>query len=194
MKAGGIRGLSGKGDEMVCTKCEWEGLVRAGEFKDWPWEETPCARCVLKEDSTETLAYDDNRPPLEEGYAGGTADAEDPLLPASVLADALRLFLALPRDALDVIHLRYGGMPYREIAAKLGVGTGAVEMRHKRVLEKVTALKELFTKKAWRRAAWRRMREREKKLKTEMLKAEKRERKAEILKEGGGVCGGEAAR
>jgi hypothetical protein len=29
-------------------------------------------------------------------------------------------------------------------------------MRHKRVLEKVPALKELFTKKAWRRAAWRR--------------------------------------
>ena len=164
---------------MVCTKCEWEGLVRAGEFKDWPWAETPCARCVLKEDSTETLTYDDNRPPLEEGYAGGTADAEDPLLPASVLADSLRLFLALPRDALDVIHLRYGGMPYREIAAKLGVGTGAVEMRHKRVLEKVPALKELFTKKAWRRAAWRRRKEREKKLKAEMLKAEKRERNAE---------------
>jgi hypothetical protein len=71
-------------------------------------------------------------------------------------------------------------MPYREIAAKLGVGTGAVEMRHKRVLEKVPALKELFTKKAWRRAAWKmRKREREKKLKAEMLKAEKRERNAE---------------
>jgi DNA-directed RNA polymerase specialized sigma24 family protein len=68
------------------------------------------------------------------------------------------LFLALPSDALDVIHLRYGGMPYREIAAKLGVGTAAAEVKHKRVMEKVPALKELFTKKAWRRAAWRRKR------------------------------------
>jgi hypothetical protein len=70
-------------------------------------------------------------------------------------------------------------MPYREIAAKLGVGTGAAEMKHKRVLEKVPALKELFTKKAWRRAAWKRRKEREKKLKAEMLKCEREMLKTE---------------
>ncbi len=158
---------------MECTKCGWAEKVRAGAFKDRPWEEAPCARCALREDSTGTMAYDDERPAEEEGYKGGegmneersapagAADAEaddgaDPLLPASVLADALRLFLSLPRDALDVIHLRYGGMPYREIAARLGVGTAAVEMRHKRVLESIPALKELFPGKARKRAARRR--------------------------------------
>ena len=78
------------------------------------------------------------------------------MLPTSVLADALRLFLSLLRDALDVLHLRYGGMPYHEIAVKLGVGTAAVEMRHKRVLENIPELKELFPAKARKRAARRR--------------------------------------
>jgi DNA-directed RNA polymerase specialized sigma24 family protein len=138
---------------MICSKCEWDGRVQAGEFKDRPWEETPCARCEFEEDSTWTFEYDDDRPPLEEGCAGGTADVGDPLVPASVLADALRLFLSLPRDALDVIHLRFGGMPYREIAEKLGVGVAAVEVRHKRALEKVPALKALFPKKIGKQAA-----------------------------------------
>ena len=148
---------------MTCTKCEWSERVRAGAFKGRPWEETPCARCRLREDSTGTLEYDEERLPIEEGYQGGTLNGEDPLLPASVLADALRLFLALPRDALDVLHLRYGGMPYREIAAKLGVGAAAVEVRHKRMIENIPALRELFPAKTRKREArQRREAEREK--------------------------------
>jgi DNA-directed RNA polymerase specialized sigma24 family protein len=143
---------------MVCTKCEWDEKVRAGEFKNAAWGDTPCARCQLREDSTGTVAYEDDRPPQEEGCGGGAPDGEDPLLPTSVLADALRLFLALPRDALDVLHLRYGGMPYREIAAKLGVGTAAVEVRHKRMIENIPALRELFPGKARKRQARRRER------------------------------------
>jgi hypothetical protein len=57
------------------------------------------------------------------------------------------------RDALDVLHLRLGGLPYREIAEKLGVGVAAVEVRHKRALEKVPALKALFPKKIGKQAA-----------------------------------------
>jgi hypothetical protein len=137
----------------VCSKCEVSMRIANGELKDTPWEKTPCARCRLVESSAGVIEYDDDREIKEEGYKDGKPEVADPLMPASVLADALRLFLSLPRDALDIIHLRFGGMPYREIAEKLGVGVAAVEVKHKRLLEKVTALKELFPAKTRKRAA-----------------------------------------
>lgn len=63
----------------------------------------------------------------------------------------------LPRDAMTVIHLRYGGMAYREIARRMGVEAAAVEMHHKRVLERIPDLKELFPAKTRKRAARRRL-------------------------------------
>jgi hypothetical protein len=140
----------------VCSKCEVAVRIANGELKDTPWDKTPCARCALKEDSTGTMEFDEGRPPVEEGYKFGKPEVADPLLPASVLADALRLFLALPRDALDVIHLRYGGLPYREIAEKLGVGVAAVEIRHKRVIKSIPVLKALFPGKIGKQAGRRR--------------------------------------
>jgi hypothetical protein len=137
----------------VCSKCRWAIKIANGECTEIPWEQTPCARCHLVESSAGVIEYDDDREIKEEGYKGGAPEVADPLMPASVLADALRLFLALPRDALDVLHLRFGGLPYREIAEKLGVGVAAVEVRHKRALEKVPALKALFPKKIGKQAA-----------------------------------------
>jgi len=136
----------------VCSKCKWAIKIANGELKDTPWQEIPCARCALKEDSTGTMEFDEGRPPVEEGYKFGNPEGADPLMPASVLADALRLFLALPRDALDVLHLRYGGMPYREIAARLGVGAAAVEVRHKRMIQAIPELKALFPEKVGKQA------------------------------------------
>jgi hypothetical protein len=137
----------------VCSKCEVSMRIANGELKDTPWEKTPCAICRMDESGAGVIEYDDDREIKEEGYKGGAPEVADPLMPASVLADALRLFLALPRDALDVLHLRFGGLPYREIAEKLGVGVAAVEVRHKRALEKVPALKALFPKKIGKQAA-----------------------------------------
>jgi DNA-directed RNA polymerase specialized sigma24 family protein len=105
------------------------------------------------ESSAGVIEYDDDREIKEEGYKDGKPEVAEPLMPASVLADALRLFLSLPRDALDVLHMRYGGLPYREIAEKLGVGTAAaVEVRHKRALAKIPALRALFPEKIGKQA------------------------------------------
>lgn len=137
----------------VCGRCKWAIKVSEGSLINTPWEQTPCARCRLVESSAGVIEYDDDREVKEEGYKFGEPEVADPLMPASVLADALRLFLALPRDALDVLHMRYGGLPYREIAEKLGVGTAAVEVRHKRALAKIPALRALFPEKAGKQAA-----------------------------------------
>lgn len=79
--------------------------------------------------------------------ADGVRDCEDDLLPISVLADAVRLLMSLPKDALEVVRLRYGGMPYAKIAELMGKSVDAVEKRHERVLEKNPVLGELFPRK-----------------------------------------------
>jgi DNA-directed RNA polymerase specialized sigma24 family protein len=102
------------------------------------------------------LAYDEDRlgseeadrglTPADEAEAAEEPDAGD-VLPVSVMADAVRLLLSLPKDALEVIRLRFGGLPYAEIARLMGKSVDAVEKRHERVLEKNPVLGELFPRK-----------------------------------------------
>ena len=146
---------------MICSKCEWSEKVKAGEFEGVPWGETPCCRCELVQDSTGTLEYKESvggpgRP--GDGKTPRDVDRPQDVLPAAILADALRLFLSLPRDALDVIHMRYGGLPYAEIGEKLGITPAAVEIRQKRLMQQIPALQALFPQKAKRAAAKRRRR------------------------------------
>jgi len=140
----------------VCSKCKWAIKIANGELKDTPWDKTPCARCRMDESSAGVIEYDDDREIKEEGYKYGEPEVSDPLMPTSVLADALRLFLAMPRDALDVLHLRYGGLPYQEIAKKLGVTAAAVEVRQKRIIQSIPALRALFPGKIGKQASRRR--------------------------------------
>ena len=75
------------------------------------------------------------------------------MLPVSVLADAVRLLMSLPKDALEVIRLRYGGMPYAKIAELMGKSVDAVEKRHLREIERHPALGELFPRKVRKQRA-----------------------------------------
>mgnify|MGYP001399043728 CR=1 FL=1 len=150
---------------MECHKCKWAARVKAWEHDGTPFEETPCAACTLNEVSAGTLAYDEGRLGSEEAERGPSpADeveaAETPacgdVLPVSVMADAVRLLLSLPKDALEVVRLRYGGLPYAEIARLMGKSVDAVEKRHERVLEKNPVLGALFPVKVGKRRARRR--------------------------------------
>ena len=152
---------------MECHKCQWAARIKEWEHDGTPFEETPCARCTLNEVSAGTLAYDEGRRGSEEADRGLTpADeaeaAEEPdagdVLPVSVMADAVRLLLSLPKDALEVIRLRFGGLPYAEIARLMGKSVDAVEKRHERVLEKNPVLGELFPRKVRKQRARRRAR------------------------------------
>ena len=157
---------------MICSRCELSDKIKLGEFEGVPWEETPCSRCELKEVSIHTVEYKENMGADDDEGADADGPSRiapggprlpdvqeaDVRLPVRLLADTLRLFLALPRDALDVLHMRYGCLPYKEIGGKLGVSAAAAEMRHKRVLEEIPALKELYPAKAKKAAARRQRR------------------------------------
>ena len=147
---------------MECHKCEWALRVPADKRASMRFEDTPCAACKLDESQMRgcSLLYQDDdeaRKAFEEAYCtphfhGGCE--EDGLvseMPVSVLADAVRLLMSLPRDALEVLRLRYGGLPYARIAEILDKSVDAVEKQHVRVLMKHPVLGELFPEKVGKR-------------------------------------------
>jgi len=143
---------------MECHKCEWAARIKQWEHEGVKFEDTPCAKCSLEERSCGTRPYDDAR--VDEtakrhcvAPGGSDPEADMELMPVKVLADAVRLLLSLPKDALEVIRLRYGGMPYAKIAELMGKGVDAVEKRHLRVLEKNPALGALFPRKVRKQRA-----------------------------------------
>lgn len=143
---------------MECHKCKWAAKIKQWEHEGVRFEDTPCAACRLDERQMRgcSLLYQDDeeaRKAFEEAcclpHFHGCED-EDGLvseMPVSVLADAVRLLMSLPKDALEVVRLRYGGMPYVEIARLMGKGVDAVEKRHVRVIMKHPVLGELFPAK-----------------------------------------------
>lgn len=143
---------------MECHKCEWALRVPAEQREAMRFEDTPCAACNLDESQMRgcSLLYEGDeeaRKAFEEAYClphyhDGDEDAGlVSEMPVSVLADAVRLLMSLPRDALEVMRLRYGGLPYTQIAALLGKSVDAVEKRHVRLLMKYPVLGELFPAK-----------------------------------------------
>ena len=142
---------------MECHKCEWALRVSADQRASMPFEDTPCAACKLDESQMRgcSLLYQDDdeaRQAYAEAYCmphfgGEEKDGLVSEMPVSVLADAVRLLMSLPRDALEVLRLRYGGLPYTQIADILGKSVDAVEKRHERVLMKHPVLGELFPEK-----------------------------------------------
>lgn len=154
---------------MECHKCKWAANIKVWEHGGVPFEQTPCAKCSLDERSGWTMAFEERRDKSreqvgddgdgraddesavsvhEESAADGvTSDAED-LLPVSVLADALRLLLSLPKDALEIVQYRHAGLPYALIAEMLGVTEAAVCLRHARLMRRYEVLRELFPDKA----------------------------------------------
>ena len=145
---------------MQCHKCGWAAKIKQWEHEGVKFEDTPCAVCSLEEDSRYTKPVEEERMEtssevLEFESAGVECDGAE-MLPVSVMADAVRLLLSLPKDALEVIRLRYGGMPYAEIGRLIGLGQDAAEKRFHRALDKHPVLESLFPRKVRRQRQGRR--------------------------------------
>ena len=142
---------------MQCHQCKHEADVQAGKYADVPFEQTPCSRCTLQENSSGTKAFDDERvydagPVCEAGDTCHGEEEGEPVMPVSVLTAVVALLLALPPKTRDLVCWRHQGMHYKEIARKLGAAAGTVEMRHTRALQKWPELQALFPVKAAKQA------------------------------------------
>ena len=115
---------------------------------------------ILARKTVNLLLYLNKNYPFTRGYhdALNTVNLKE----FEGLAKAGKLFVvedhegklpALPKDALEVIRLRYGGMPYAKIAELMGKSVDAVEKRHLREIERHPALGELFPRKVRKQRA-----------------------------------------
>jgi len=145
---------------MECHRCEHRAEVAAGAFAAKPFDETPCARCELKENSQHTIEFDEGRRDERvtnsvsgahglrdaalTGLVSAPPDSGDVQLPLSVMHELVTTLLELPPIARDTLCWRFCGFKYGDIAAIQGVTVAAVEMRQRRVLRKYPALGALF--------------------------------------------------
>jgi hypothetical protein len=133
----------------MCHRCEHQDAIRAGKFRGKRFEETPCATCDWREPSSVfTIPFDDARaaatPVDGEQPFPEEAEAEELKLPVSVMTTALAMIMALRARTRDALIDRYLGKLYREIADMQNVTVAAIEMRHKRALERWPELRALF--------------------------------------------------
>lgn len=115
-----------------------------------PYEQTPCARCELKENSDFTIEYDEGREKpgsLGRPTTDGRPEAEERCLPISVMQELVTALLCMPRDVRDAVCWRYAGFKYREVAKVQNVTMAAVEVRHRRALRRWPVLQALFPEK-----------------------------------------------
>jgi DNA-directed RNA polymerase specialized sigma24 family protein len=142
---------------MMCHRCEHQDAIRAGKFRGKRFEETPCATCDWREPSSVfTIPFDDARaaatPVDGEQPFPEEADAEELKVPMSVMTAALAMIMALRARTRDALCDRYLGKLYREIAGMQGVTVAAIEVRHKRALERWPELRALFPLKVAKQA------------------------------------------
>jgi hypothetical protein len=130
---------------MQCHHCQHAEDIAAGKFKQVPFEETPCAKCDFTDAADQAVDFEDWRGVFDEKPSPSLH-----VLPVAILGDVVRLLLSLPPPLRDLVCWRYEGVPYWEIANRLGVRTSVVEKRHQRVMQRVPALKALFIGKAVR--------------------------------------------
>ena len=142
---------------MNCSHCEFAAKIKEAEHGDVRYEDTPCASCKLTEDSSHTMAFDEERDASQAVSPEGPTDGPN-ALPLSVLAEALRGFLDLPPRTFRILQRRYHGDAYALIAEELEVTPQAVEIQLRRALEAHPHLKNLLPEKARRQAARKRKR------------------------------------
>ena len=107
---------------MQCHKCPHNG-----RFEGQAWEQTPCAKCRLRNVSDRTREYnEEGQEPLEEElylrqpYEAMTGSAGDPLIPLSVLGKAMACWISLTLPAREVFRLRMQNRSLARIAHILG--------------------------------------------------------------------------
>jgi len=149
---------------MECHKCNHRKDVEAGKFTGMPFQQTPCAKCELREVSLRTMAVDPDRPAYVVGLEVGAeptcemvpfpeeAEGEriEAKLPVDVLEELVVRLLTLPQDVRDIVCWRFIGLTYPEIARKQGITTAGAEARHERAMRLFPELRELFIVKTAR--------------------------------------------
>ncbi len=140
---------------MNCSTCEFAAKIKEAGHGGVRYEDTPCASCKLKEDSSHTMTFDEAR---DTPVTGGPPDDGPDVLPLSVLAEAVRGFLELPPRTFRILQRRYHGDSYRMIGEELQVTPQAAELQLRRALEAHPHLKQLLPEKAKRQAARKRKR------------------------------------
>jgi len=143
---------------MNCNNCEFAARIKEAEHGGIRYEDTPCASCILTEDSLHTMEFDEARDTPEASPAAGGADDGPTVLPLSVLTEAVRGFLDLPPRTFRILQRRYHGDSYRMIGEELQVTAQAAELQLRRALEVHPHLKNLLPEKARRQAARKRKR------------------------------------
>jgi hypothetical protein len=138
---------------MECHKCPHREEIDAGKYRAVGFANTPCATCELVETSGYTLAFDEGRPgQAVEGEQwpanAGDVEAEEDMVPMSVMSEAVTALLAMRAPVRDVVCWRFSGMKYVDIAYVLGITVGAVENRLRRAMRRWPALRALFAEKA----------------------------------------------
>jgi len=158
---------------MECHRCGHRTAIQNGKYRGVPFEQTPCSRCELRErvrfgfvvPFKEDAGLRDDEPHDERSFVQrgqidwssyATVDKsfaeeyaeDDPVLPLSVMGEAVSRLMSLSAKTRDVICWRFAGMRYREIARRLGVTIAAAELRHRRALDQWPALRALFAEKA----------------------------------------------
>jgi DNA-directed RNA polymerase specialized sigma24 family protein len=114
-----------------------------------PFEETPCFKCELKENSDYTLEYIQDREFRNQSAVCSEQITEnEEFLPVSVMREAMVEFLRLPPEIRDVVCWRFAGMSFRDIAVLQGITVAGAEVRLWRAMKKWPALAALFTEKA----------------------------------------------
>ena len=141
---------------MECHKCQERKAIEAGKYAQMDFEDTPCAKCQLKENSAFTLEFDagresrsQNPPSFAEATEGmeSRISEKDALVPMSVLNEVVERLLILPPVLRDVVCWRFAGMKYRDIAVLQNVTMAAVEARHRRAMKGWPELKAMFQEK-----------------------------------------------
>ena len=131
---------------MECHKCQERKAIEAGKYAQMDFEDTPCAKCQLKENSAFTLEFDAGRESRSQNQESGISE-KDSLVPMSVLNEVVERLLILPPVLRDVVCWRFAGMKYRDIAVLQNVTMAAVEARHRRAMKGWPELKAMFQEK-----------------------------------------------
>ena len=133
---------------MECHRCRYREAIEAGKYSRTPFENTPCGKCELVENSEHTMEFDPERGDHRQLARQGAVETDpDVTVPISVLLEAVTALLEMPPEVRDAMCWRLSGMKYREIAVVQNVTEAAVEMMHRRALRRWPILQSLFARK-----------------------------------------------
>ena len=140
---------------MDCSRCEFAVRIKEASRAGirYRYEDCPCSACGLKEGPSRAIEFDETRgmPQISGQKPEVGGQAEEPALPVSVLAEAVRMLLELPQRTFRILQRRFLGDSYKLIAEEQNISPQAVEVQLRRALKAQPHLKHLLPKKEARR-------------------------------------------